>query len=116
MTVSRPMLTLSDTTFAAEIEQYPGLALVDFTATWCKPCQIIAPHVDAIDADRAFDVKVAKLDIDENVRTVARYNVRSAPTLLFFRNGELVGRIIGAVPRARIEETLRDLTASSTTS
>jgi thioredoxin 1 len=99
-------VTVTEATFEDEIERYPGLAIVDFWATWCTPCRAIAPILDQIATERAGEVKVAKLDVDTNVRTMVRFNVRSAPTLLFFKHGELVDRIVGAVPKKRIEATL----------
>ena len=98
--------TVTDATFATEVEQHRGLAVVDFTATWCGPCRVLAPILEQVAAERAGSVKVLKLDMDENTRTVARFNVRSAPTLLFFRDGQPVGQIIGAVPKARIDAAL----------
>jgi thioredoxin 1 len=88
--------------FAAEVTG-PGVALVDFTAAWCAPCRTIAPHVEAI--AEAYDgrLRVAKIDVDENPELAARYEVRSMPTLLLFRDGQVIGQIVGAVPRARIE-------------
>ncbi len=96
-------VTITDQTFAAEVEQQPGLTMVDFWAPWCGPCRIIAPMVEEIAAERAGTVKVAKIDSDQNPRVSARFNVRSIPTLLFFKDGQVVDQIIGAVPRARID-------------
>jgi thioredoxin 1 len=97
---------VTDVTFEQEVEQYAGVAIVDFWATWCAPCRLLAPILDQIAAERAGQVKVAKLDTDLNVRTAARFQVRSAPTLLFFKHGQLVDRIVGAVPKRKIEEVL----------
>jgi len=96
-------VTITDHTFAAEVEQQPGLTVVDFWAPWCGPCRIIGPMVEEIAAERAGAVKVAKIDSDENPRVSARFNVRSLPTLLFFKDGQVVDQIIGAVPKARID-------------
>ena len=101
--------TVTDATFGAEVEQHEGLAVVDFTATWCGPCRVLAPILEEVAAERAGSVKVLKLDMDENTRTVTRFNVRSAPTLMFFRDGQPVGQIIGAVPKARIDAALAEL-------
>lgn len=100
--------TVTDATFASEVEQHPGLAVVDFTATWCGPCRILAPILEEVAAERAGSVKVMKLDMDENQRTVTRFNVRSAPTLMFFKDGRPIGQIIGAVPKARIDAALAE--------
>jgi thioredoxin 1 len=103
MTMSNAVTIITDQTFAAEVEQQPGLTLVDFWAPWCGPCRIIGPMVEEIAAERAGSVKVAKVDSDQNPRLSARFNVRSIPTLLFFKDGQVVDQIIGAVPRARID-------------
>jgi thioredoxin 1 len=101
-------MTVTDATFAGEVEQHQGLAVVDFTATWCGPCRVLAPILEQVAAERAGTVKVLKLDMDENVRTVTRFNVRSAPTLIFFKDGRPVDQIIGAVPKARIDAALAE--------
>jgi thioredoxin 1 len=77
--------------------------LIDFTAVWCPPCRAIAPHVEAIAAKYGDRLQVAKCDSDSNPALSARYDVRSLPTLLLFKDGQVVGQIVGAVPRARIE-------------
>lgn len=102
---------VTDADFAQEIEQHDGLAMVDFWAVWCGPCQIIAPHVEALATEYADKVKVAKLDVDQSPQTPARFGVRSIPSVLFFRGGELVDQVVGAVPKSqlvdRIEKHLR---------
>jgi thioredoxin 1 len=102
-------VTVTDATFAAEVEQTKGITVVDFWATWCGPCRILSPILEQIATDRAGEVKVAKVDVDENQQTAARFNIRSMPTLLFFKDGQPVGQIIGAVPRAHIESALAQL-------
>jgi thioredoxin 1 len=94
---------VTDETFEAEIEKHPGLAVVDFWATWCGPCRVIAPSLDQIAVEYAGKIKVAKLDIDTNIKTSTRFNVRSIPLLLFFKDGKVVDQIVGAVPKANIE-------------
>jgi len=96
-------LAVTDDSFATEIESYDGLAMVDFWATWCAPCRMIAPIVEQLAADHAGKVKVAKLDVDSNQMTAMKFNVRSIPTILFFKNGKLIDQVVGAVPRPALE-------------
>ena len=77
--------------------------LIDFTAAWCPPCRTIAPHVAAIARDYAGKVTVATCDTDANVELAVRLDVRAMPTLMMFKDGQVVGQIVGAVPRAKIE-------------
>ena len=100
-------IDVTDATFEREVELSSGLTIVDFWTTWCAPCRTIAPVLDEIASERADVVRVAKVNADENLRTIARYNVRSMPTLLFFKSGEIVAQIVGAVPKARIEATVQ---------
>src|SRR5438105_15808371 len=99
---------VTDETFSAEVEAHRGAAIVDLWAEWCGPCRALGPIVD--DLARVFEgrVKVAKLDIDNNPVTTARYNVRSIPTLLFFRDGQLGETVVGLrskdEPAARIAQ------------
>ena len=102
-------LVVTDATFATEVEQHEGITVVDFTAVWCGPCRMLAPILEQVAAERAGEVKIVKLDTDENPRTTARYNVRSMPTLMFFKDGAPVGQIVGAVPKARIDAALAEV-------
>jgi len=90
---------VTDDSFANEVEQHQGLAVVDFWATWCGPCRMIAPILDQLSEEFAGRVKVTKLDVDANQKTAMRFQVRSIPTLLFFKDGKLVDQVIGAVPK-----------------
>ncbi|HET7228660.1 MAG TPA: thioredoxin, partial [Longimicrobium sp.] len=94
--MSHPVTTITDETFTAEVEQNPGLTVVDFWAQWCGPCKIIAPLLEQVAAERAGAVKVAKIDADANPQVPTRYTVRNLPTLLFFKDGQVVDRLIGA--------------------
>ncbi len=93
---------VTDGTFQAEVEQQQGLVLVDFWAEWCGPCKVIAPVLDQLAVEYAGKIKVAKLDVDANQQTPMRFNVRSIPTLLFFKGGRHVDTVIGAVPKAHL--------------
>jgi len=98
---STNVIQVTDQTFAAEIEGAKGLALVDFWAVWCGPCQAIAPAIDQLAEQYAGKLKVAKLDTDSNQNTAVRFNVRSIPTIMFFKDGKHVDTVIGADPRIK---------------
>lgn len=104
---------VTDDNFEAEIEKHSGLAIVDFWATWCGPCRMIAPILDQIATEYAGSVKVAKLDVDTNIKTATRFNVRSIPLLLFFKDGKVVDQIVGAVPKPHIESKLKQHTQAA---
>jgi thioredoxin 1 len=95
---------ISDTSFAAEIEQHEGVAVVDMWAPWCGPCRMVGPIVDELATEFAGKVKVTKMNVDENPATSMRFNVRSIPTLLFFRDGKVVDTIVGALPKTALAE------------
>ncbi len=101
------VLTVTDESFANDIENSQGLAMVDFWATWCGPCRIVSPIVDQL-ADEYGDrgVTVGKVDVDTNPATSARFGVRSIPSILFFKDGRHVDTVVGAVPRAHLEEKI----------
>ena len=99
---------VSDDNFATEIEQTAGLAVVDFWATWCAPCRMIAPIVEQLATEYAGKAKVAKLDVGHNQKTAARFNVRSIPTIRFFKDGKLVDQVVGAVPRPQLEAKFKE--------
>ena len=98
---------VTDANFQNEVEQNDGLTVVDFWATWCGPCRMVAPILDQLAQDYDGKVKITKLDVDANIQTATRFNVRSIPTLLFFKGGKVVDQIIGAVPRSAIEGKLQ---------
>lgn len=101
------VLAVTDATFAAEVEGREGLVVVDFWATWCGPCRMIAPIVEQLATEYAGKATVAKLDADSNPQSMVRFGVRSIPTLLFFKGGKLVDRVVGAMPRPAIEARFR---------
>ena len=97
---------VTDDAFAQEIEQHQGLAMVDFWATWCGPCQMVAPIVEQLATEYEGKLKVAKLDVDANQQTAMRFNVRSIPSILFFKDGAHVDTVVGAVPKAHLVQTI----------
>jgi|SRR5688572_13828651 len=98
---------VTDSSFAAEVEQSSGLMLVDFWATWCGPCQAIAPVLEQLATQHAGKLRVAKVDVDANQQTTMRFNVRSIPSILFFRDGRHVDTVVGAVPKATLEARIQ---------
>ena len=96
-------LAVTDDDFATSIEGHKGLAVVDFWATWCGPCRMIAPIMDELAVKYDGQVKITKLDVDTNPKSAARFGVRSIPTILFFKDGQVVDQVIGAVPKAALE-------------
>ena len=107
------IIAVTDANFEQEVEKHDGLAVVDFWATWCGPCRMIAPILEQLSTEYAGRVKVTKLDVDANIKTGSRFNVRSIPTLLFFKGGKVVDQIIGAVPRTHIESKLQQHVAAA---
>ena len=96
-------MVVTDDSFQAEVEGYKGLTVVDFWAEWCGPCRMIAPVLEQLGAEyEAKGFRVAKLDVDANQVTAMKYNVRSIPTLLFFKDGRHVDTVVGAVPKAHL--------------
>ena len=93
-------VAVGDADFAKEIEQHQGLAVVDFWAEWCGPCRMVEPVIDQLASEYDGRVKVAKVDVDANQNTTVRFNVRSIPTVLFFKNGAVVDRVGGVAPKA----------------
>ena len=94
----------TDQTFTTETNE--GLVLADFWAPWCGPCKMIAPVLEELDADMGEKVKIVKLDVDENQETASKFGVMSIPTLVVFKNGEVVDKVVGFQPKEALEELL----------
>ncbi len=107
-TASSAPVAVTDDSFAGDVEQASGLVLVDFWATWCGPCQVIAPILNQLAGEYAGKVKVTKLDVDANQRTAMRFNVRSIPSVLYFRDGNHVDTVVGAVPKSVLEGKIKE--------
>jgi thioredoxin 1 len=100
------VLTLTDDSFEQEIDQGKGLAVVDFWAEWCGPCRAVGPVIESIADDYAGKVKVGKVDVDSNRRITERFNVRSIPSILYFKDGALVETVVGVRSKRDLEELI----------
>lgn len=98
------IVTASDQTFSNETSE--GIVLADFWAPWCGPCKMIAPVLEEIDEEMDDKLKVVKLDVDENQETAGKYGVMSIPTLLLFKDGEVVDQVIGFQPKEQLVELI----------
>jgi thioredoxin 1 len=100
-------MDVSDDNFKKEVMESDVPVLVDFWATWCMPCKMIAPVLDALAQQYTGKLKVCKINVDESPDVTAEYNIVSIPTLMLFSKGEVKEEIIGAVPRPELEARLR---------
>ena len=102
---------VSDTNFQAEVIESPDPVLVDFWAPWCGPCRIVAPHLEELAGERE-DLRIVKLNVDENPQVSSQYNVMSIPTLLLFKHGQVAHQIIGALPKSRLMQEIEPALAA----
>lgn len=97
------VLTLTDANFDSDVLQSDLPVLVDFWATWCAPCKAIAPLIDTVANEYAGKVKVGKVNVDDNPATPGKYGVRGIPTLILFKDGQVVDQVVGAVPKSQLD-------------
>jgi thioredoxin 1 len=97
---------VTDANFEAEVLQSDKPVLVDFWAPWCGPCRVVHPILEELMAERAEGMRIVSLNVDDNQQTAARYDVLSIPTLILFRDGSEAKRIVGALPKKRLEAEL----------
>ncbi|HQR14840.1 MAG TPA: thioredoxin [Nitrospira sp.] len=109
--VAGDALKATDATWDEDVMKASELVMVDFWAVWCGPCQMVAPIVDELATEYAGKVKVRKLNTDENPEIAGRYQVMSIPTILFFKNGQAVERLVGARPKRQFKEIIDTLLA-----
>jgi thioredoxin 1 len=102
---------VTSATWDQEVLKAPGLVLVDFWAVWCGPCRMVAPIVDEIARDYDGKLKVVKLNTDENPDIAGKYQIRGIPTLMFFKGGQTVDQVVGAVPKAQLKTKVDTLLA-----
>ena len=100
---------VTDNTFGDEVVSHPGGVLVDCWAPWCGPCRMISPLLEQLASEYAGRLKVTKLNVDENPLIASQYTIQSIPTLVLFRDGRLVNRLVGALPRPEIERHLSSI-------
>lgn len=110
MTETKPV-TISDADFEEMVLQGKGIIVVDFWAPWCGPCHSMAPALEAFAEANAEKVRVFKLDVDDNPKTAEKYEIRSVPTVMFFRHGEAIDTNMGAMSQVSLQEKLDTLSS-----
>jgi thioredoxin 1 len=104
---SDKVVHLSDGNFEADVLKSSVPVLVDFWASWCGPCKAIAPAIDELAEQFDGQVKIAKINVDENPATPSNYGVRGIPTLILFKDGQVVDQVVGAVPKGQLETLIK---------
>ncbi len=102
-------IDITDRTFSQDVMQCPIPVLLDCWAPWCGPCKMVAPILEQLAKEYAGRIRIAKLNVDENSVTASNYSIQSIPTMLFFKNGQTVNRLVGALPKTEIEKQILTL-------
>ena len=103
------VISVANDTFDQEVLKASTLVMVDFWATWCGPCKIVAPVVEELAKEYEGKAKFAKVNTDENSELATKFNIRGIPTLIFFKDGEVKDQIVGAVPKAQLKSKIDSL-------
>ena len=99
------IIDVTDANFQAEVLESDKPVLVDFWAPWCGPCRIVAPHLEELNDERE-DLRVVKLNVDDNPGVASQYGIMSIPTMILFKNGQVAKQVIGALPKARLQQEI----------
>jgi thioredoxin 1 len=105
--MSKDTVAVQDASFKAEVLDSSVPVLVDFWATWCAPCRAIAPALEELATQYKGKVKIAKVDVDESQQVAQQFGIRSIPTLLLFKGGKVVEQLVGAMPKAKLEDAIK---------
>ena len=100
-------VAVQDASFKAEVLDSSVPVLVDFWATWCAPCRAIAPALEELATQYKGKIKIAKVDVDESQQVAQQFGIRSIPTLLLFKGGKVVEQLVGAMPKAKLEDAIK---------
>lgn len=106
------IIQIDEANFDSEVTKSDVPVMIDFWATWCGPCRMIAPHVEEASNIYSGKLKVGKIDVDNNHRIASQYSIMSIPAVMFFKNGEVVDQIIGAIPRKALFDRIDKILAS----
>lgn len=105
------IVNLTSATWDQEVTEYKGVVMVDFWAVWCGPCRMVAPTIEELAKDYAGKIKVGKLNTDENADIASKFKIMGIPTIIFFKDGQKVDQIVGAVPKPQLKSKIDTLLA-----